>query len=149
MAGLVGGVLAGAALMLPGLEALSELWSARAMRSDLAAQITAPPEPLRPIVAPGLAIRAQDRAAAGRALATHVRGRAASAGVLVETLTPTAPQPGIVTLGIRLSGPEKAVIAMIDGVERGTPLIRLRWWRATALADGGVRVEGEMAAAWE
>jgi hypothetical protein len=41
------------------------------------------------------------------------------------------------------------VIALIDGIERGTPLTRFRAWRATALTDGGVRVEGELVAAWQ
>lgn len=144
-----GGLLACGLLAIPVADALGGLWSARQMRVNLAARIAAPPEPVRPMVAPGLAIRAPDRAAAARVLAAGIRSGAASAGVLVEGLAPGAPQPGIVTLTVRLSGPEKAVIALIDGIERGAPLTRFRSWRASALAGGGVRVDGELAAAWQ
>lgn len=147
-AGLGGGLIAAALLAAPLAEALAGLWSARQTRATLAASLTAAPEPVRPLVDPGLAIAAANRASAARSLAAHVRTSAASAGVLVEALAPGASQTGIVTLRVRLSGQEKAVIAMLDGVERGTPLIRFRSWRASALADGGVRVEGEMVAAW-
>ncbi len=146
--GLCGGAIAAVLLAVPAADALSDLWAARQQRATLAARLAAPPAPKRPLVAPGLAIAAPDRTSAARNFAMRLRTSAASAGVLVETLTPTAPQPGIVTLRIRLSGPEKAVIAWIDGIERGTPLTRLRSWRATALADGGMRVEGELVAAW-
>lgn len=146
--GLGGGVLALLLLAAPLGAALAGLWSARQTHADLMASLSAPPPPVRPLLAPGLAITAADRAAAARSLATMIRGRAASAGVLVEALAPASSPSGIVALRIRLSGQEKAVIAMLDGIERGTPLVRFRSWRATALADGGVRVEGEMAAAW-
>jgi hypothetical protein len=149
MLGLGGGAVACALLAVPVVSALGDLWSARQTRADLAARIAAPPEPMRPLVAPGLAVRAPDRAAAARMLATRIRDAAGAAGVLVETVVPTAPRPGIVTLRVRLSGPEKAMIALIDGIERGTPLTRFRVWRATALTDGGVRVEGELVAAWQ
>ncbi len=148
-AGLGGGLIAAVLLAVPALDALVELWAARQVRANLAASIAAPPEPVRQLVAPGLAIAAPDRAAAARTLAGRIRGSAASAGVLVEVLSPTPSQAGIVTLQVRLSGPEKAVVAMIDGIERGAPLTRFRSWRASALADGGVRVEGEMVAAWQ
>ena len=147
--GLGGGLVAAALLAFPALDAVEALWSARQTRADLAASLAAPPARVRPLVAPGLAIAAADRASAARSLAGRVRASAASAGVLVETLSPAPSQPGIVMLNVRLSGPEKAVIAMIDGIERGTPLTRFRSWRATALAGGGVRVEGEMVAAWQ
>ncbi|MFN4095783.1 MAG: hypothetical protein ACK4GG_03345 [Sphingomonas sp.] len=146
--GLGGGVIAAVLLVVPAVDALSDLWAARQQRATLAARLAAPPEPERPLVAAGLAIPAPDRASAARSLSARLRGSAASAGVLVETLTPTAPQPGIVALGMRLSGPEKAVIAWVDGIERGSPLTRFRSWRVSALADGGVRVEGEVVAAW-
>jgi hypothetical protein len=146
--GLGGGLIAAALLAAPLGEAMAGLWSARQSRADLTASLSAPSPPVRPLLAPGLAIAAADRAAAARSLATTIRGRAASAAVLVEALAPAPSSPGIIVTRVRLSGQEKAVIAMLDGIERGTPLIRFRSWRATALADGGVRVEGEMVAAW-
>ncbi len=148
-AGLGGGLVAAALLAFPLADALEGLWSARQTRADLTASLAAPPEPVRPLVAPGLAIAAADRASAARTLAGRIRASAASAGVLVEALSPAPPHAGIVTLRVRLSGPEKAVVAMIDETERGTPLTRFRSWRATALAGSGVRVEGEMVAAWQ
>ncbi len=147
--GLGGGLVAAALLAFPVADALEELWSARQTRADLTASLAAPPAPVRPLVAPGLAIAAADRASAARSLAGRIRASAASAGVLVEALSPAPPQPGIVMLRIRLSGPEKAVVAMIDEAERGTPLTRFRNWGANALAGGGVRVEGEVVAAWQ
>lgn len=147
--GLGGGLVAAALLAFPVADALEGLWSARQTRADLTASLAAPPAPVRPLVASGLAISAADRASAARSLAGRIRASAASAGVLVEVLSPVPSQPGTVMLRVRVSGPEKAAVAMIDGIERGTPLTRFRSWRATALADGGVRVEGEVVAAWQ
>lgn len=146
--GLGGGALAAALLTPPAIESVRALWLVRDARATLAAQAAAPVKISKLVVAPGLAIRARDGDSAARLLAADVRAGAARAGVLVEALVPAAPRPGIVTLKMRLSGSEKAVIAMIDAVERGTPLARFRDWRMSALAGGGVRVEGELVAAW-
>lgn len=147
-AGLGIGLAVVAVLALPMAEALSGLWSARQQRADLEARLVAPAPAVAPLTAPALAIKAGDRATASRDLARQLRARAASAGVLVETLAPTAPLPGLVMLRLRMSGPEKAVIALTGEIERGTPLTRFRSWRVAALSDGGVRVEGEVVAAW-
>lgn len=147
-AGLGIGLVAVAALALPMAEALSDLWSARQQRADFEARLAAPAPAVAPLTVPSLAIAAGDRATASRRLAQQLRARAASAGVLVETLAPSAPIPGLVTLQVRMSGPEKAVIALTGEIERGTPLIRFRSWKVAALSDGGVRVEGEVVAAW-
>lgn len=147
--GLGAGLVAAVLLAFPLVDALERLWAARQTRTDLTARLAAPPAPVRTLVAPGLAIAAPDRAAAARSLSGRVREGAASAGVLVEALSSTASQPGLASVRVRLSGQEKAVIAMLDGIERGSPLIRFRSWRVSALADGGVRVEGELVAAWQ
>jgi hypothetical protein len=86
--GLGGGLVAAALLAFPALDALGELWSARQIRADLTASLAAPPAPVRPLVAPGLAIAGPDRASAARSLAGRIRASGASAGVLVETLSP-------------------------------------------------------------
>jgi hypothetical protein len=148
VAGLGGGLIAAALLAVPMAEALAGLWSARQTRATLAARLAAAPEPVRPLVTPGLALAAGSRTSAARSLAVRVRTSAASAGVLVEAVAPSPSPDGIVALRVRLSGQEKAVVAMLDGIERGTPLIRFRSWRVSALADGEVRVEGDMVAAW-
>ncbi len=147
-AGLGIGMVAVAVLALPMAEALSDLWSARQQRADLEAHLAAPAPSVAPLTAPALAIAAEDRATASRRLAQQLRARAAAAGVLVEMLAPSAPMSGLVTLRMRMSGPEKAVIALIGEIERGTPLTRFRSWKIAALSDGGVRVEGEVVAAW-
>ena len=147
--GVCAGLVASALLAAPAVEAVTGLWAARQIRSDLQAWIAAPPARISAFVAPGLALEAPDRATALRALATRIRGNAAAVGVLVETIAPGAMQPGLATVQVRLSGPEKAVIALVDGIERGRPMIRFRYWRATALAEGGVRIEGELVAAWQ
>lgn len=142
------GIVAAALLALPVATAVQRLWSARQIGADLAARIAAPMPPSRPLLAPGLSLRARDRPTAERMLADRIRGAAGAAGVLVEALVPAPRQPGIVAFRIRLSGPEKAMIALIDEIERGTPLVRFRAWRASALADGGMRVEGEVVGGW-
>lgn len=148
VAGLGIGLAVVAVLALPMAHALGDLWSARQQRADLEARRAAPAPAVAPLIAPALEIKAGDRTTASRRLAQQLRARAASAGVLVETLAPTAPLPGLVTLRVRMSGPEKAVIALAAEIERGVPLTRFRSWKVAALSDGGVRVEGEVVAAW-
>lgn len=148
VAGLGGGLAAAALLAVPTAQALSELWSARQHRANLEASLAAPVPPAGRLTAPELAIAAGNRASATRRFAQQVRARAASAGVLVETLAPTGRMSGLITLRVRLSGPEKAVVALTHEIERGTPLTRFRSWEVQALNGGGVRVEGELVAAW-
>ncbi|QDX25596.1 hypothetical protein FPZ54_05910 [Sphingomonas suaedae] len=146
--GLVGGALCWLLLAQPMAESVTRLVSARQTRANLAARLEAPPAPQSPIAAAGAALRADTRMAATRAMAARIRTAAAGAGVLVEALSATDPGPGLAGVRVRLSGPDKAVIALVDGIERDAPLIRFREWRATPIADGGVRIEGEMVAAW-
>lgn len=147
-AGLIGGALCWLALALPTAESVAGLVAARQIRTNLAARLVTPPERPPQLLAPGLAITATTPAEAARGIAGRVRSRSAQAGVLVEGMRPIEAGPGLAGVAVRISGPEKAVIALIDGIERDRPLIRLRDWRATAIADGGLRVEGEMVAAW-
>lgn len=142
------GLLAVTLLALPMAQSLSELWSARQHRANLEASLAAPVPTAGPLTTPDAAIAAGDAGRAMRGVAQQLRARAASAGVLIEALAPAASQPGLVMLRVRFSGPEKAVVALVDEIERGTPLIRFRSWKAEALDGGGVRVEGEVVAAW-
>ncbi|MEI9928423.1 MAG: hypothetical protein WDN44_12910 [Sphingomonas sp.] len=87
------------------------------------------------LVAEGLAF-AGDTAA----LDAGIRARARSGGVLVEEIAALPSDGPVIAVRVRLSGAEKAVLALVDGVERGTPLIRLRAWRLSPTADGGVRL---------
>lgn len=144
------GAGAGVLLLLASLPlvggAIGGLAEARAERARLEAALAAPVE-RSPLVAPGLAIDG-GQADAARTLATRVRALAGSGGVLVEDARPLASAGGLAVLGIRLSGPEKAVLALVDSLEREAPLVRLRRWRIAALAEGGVRLDGEAVAAW-
>ncbi|MFL9842647.1 hypothetical protein ABS767_16875 [Sphingomonas sp. ST-64] len=148
-AGLAGGALCWLLLVQPMVAAVGDLSVARQARTDLTARLAAPVDAPPPIAAPGAALQAGTRIAATRAMADQVRRAAAGAGVLVEALGATQTGPGLAGVRARLSGPDKAVIALVDQIERDTPLMRFRDWRATAIADGGVRIEGEMVAAWQ
>lgn len=148
LSGLAGGVALAVALLGPAVEAVRALNAARQQRADLVARLAVPPVPAGPLVASDLAVPGGSAAAAARDLSSRLRRAAGSAGVLVEALAPGRAAPGLVTVRVRLSGPEKAVLALVDATERGTPLTRFRDWRIDALSDGGVRVEGEMVAAW-
>jgi hypothetical protein len=127
--------------------ALGELSVARAERDALAADAKAPPETIA-VVVPGLAIPARDAAAARAAILNRVQALAKAGGVLVEETNAVAVPPGLAALRIRLSGPEKAVVALADALERGRPLIRLRSWQLVPI-PGGVRLTGEAVAAWQ
>jgi hypothetical protein len=148
----IGGLagLAVALLLAPATgTALGNLTAARAGHAKLA-ELAARPAAAPPLLAPGLGLRAADPAGARAAILLRVRGLAQSGGVLVEEAS-IAPAPdGVVALRIRLSGPEKAVIALTDALERGKPLMRLRTWRIEPLTESeGVRLIGEVVAAWQ
>jgi hypothetical protein len=101
------------------------------------------------LVAPGLALGVRDTADARAAIMARVQGLAKAGGVLVEESGAAQAAAGLVVLRIRLSGPEKAVIALVDTLERGRPLMRLRSWRLEPLPGGGVRLIGKVVAAWQ
>lgn len=144
VAGIGGGLIA-AFLLAPATgTALGNLARVRGARAEAAAVVAAPVSTL-PLVAPGLRTGGGDPA---RALAGRVRSLAAQGGVLVEQADAVAAQGGLVRLRVRLSGPDKAVVSLIDRIERGTPLMRMRSWTAAALRDGGLRIEGEVVGAW-
>jgi len=85
---------------------------------------------------------------AAAALAQRVKRLAADGGVLVEQAARVPGGEGLVRLRLRLSGPDKAVVALTDRIEREAPLLRFASWQVSALAGGGLRVEGEAVAAW-
>jgi hypothetical protein len=147
IAGAAGGLLAVLLLAPATGTALGELSRARAARAEAAAFDTRSPTSL-PLVAPALRIVAPNEAEAARALASRVRTLAAQGGVLVEQAQGVRGSAGLARLRLRLSGPDKAVIALADRLERDAPLLRLRSWQITALGDGGLRLDGEAVAAW-
>ncbi|WP_337847055.1 hypothetical protein [Sphingomonas sp.] len=147
------GVAAGGVVLaltaLPAARAVEALQRARQTHAALAADLAAPPRAPVPIVAPGLAVAARDAAQARVLMARQIRSAAAAGGVLVERLDPAPSGAGVAAVALRLSGPEKAVVALVDRIERNAPLTRFRSWKISALANGGVRVEGELVAAWQ
>lgn len=147
------GLTAGGAVLalsaLPAARAVDALQRARQTHAALAAELAAPPPAPVPIVAPGLEVPTQQAAQARALVARQIRVAAARGGVLVERLDPAPSAAGVAAVAVRLSGPEKAVVALVERIERDTPLTRFRSWKISALADGGVRVEGELVAAWQ
>lgn len=143
----IGAGLVLALLVLPYTgAALGRLSNARAERDALAA-LAKVPAANRAILAPGLAIPARDAAAGRAAILARVQALAKAGGVLVEEVAAVDAPPGLAVLRIRVSGAEKAVVALADALERGRPLVRLRSWQLVPI-PGGVRLNGEAVAAW-
>lgn len=145
----VGGGLAVLALLAPATgTALGELSRARTAADAARAAVNAPVRAAVPLTAAGLRAPGGNEVAAAGAIAARVRKLAADGGVLVEQAARVPADEGLVKLQLRLSGPDKAVIALTDRIEREAPLLRFAVWRASALAGGGLRIEGEAVAAW-
>lgn len=143
--GAAGGLL-GMALLTPWtVGTLATLANARQDQATLVAAATAPVAPA--IVIPGLAVPAPSRAAATAALVTQIRHAAGRGGVLVEGFETIAGPDPLVRVRVRLSGSEGAVLALIDAIESGTPLVRLARWRIDARA-GAVQLTAEVVAPW-
>lgn len=129
-------------------DAIGKLAAARAEHARLAA-LAASPAANAQLVASGLEIRAADIAAARAAMMNRVQSLAKAGGVLVEESSAAQAGQGLAVLRIRISGAEKAVVALADALERGKPLMRLRRWRLDPVAGGGVRMTGDLVAAWQ
>lgn len=146
-AAVVAGLLLAAALSLPMAGALDRLADARETRDRYAAAVRTP-ERSAP-VAPELALAAPDRATATRQLAGQLRAAATADGLLVETIASANPgAPGLVALDLRLSGPEKAVLAFADRAERGRPIARFARWQVAAGEGGSIRLDARLVAPW-
>lgn len=143
--GTAAGLVAGLLLAPAAQSALDRLATARAAHARLLAEQAA--TPAAPPLAPALILAADDGAAARARIMARVRGLAQTGGLLVEgTSAGTAPAQ-LAVVRIRVSGAEKAVLALADALERERPLIRLRSWRIEPI-PGGVRLTGEAIAAW-
>lgn len=139
-AGIAAG-LAVALLLAPFTSAALERLAAARLAHARAVQARAAPAiRMPPLVAAGLATR--DPAA----LTARIRERAKEGGVLVEEAAALPGAGTLFTVRVRLSGPEKAVVALADSLERDSPMVRLRSWRLAALPDGGVRLTGDAVA---
>jgi hypothetical protein len=126
-------------------KALGDLGEARKERARLA-QAAALPDRRPAILRGGLALGAADPAAARAAMMARVQRLARAGGVLVEETNAIAAPAGLAALRVRVSGAEKAVLALADAFEREAPLMRFRSWRVEPIA-GGVRLTGEAVAA--
>jgi hypothetical protein len=138
----VGAGLVVAALLAPAAgTALGKLGAVRTERAQLAAQLAVPQGAQPPLLVSGLALSGD-----AAQLAATIRERARSGGVLVEEVTNVSPAGRLAVLRFSLSGPEKAVLALADALERDAPLVRLRGWKLAGI-EGGVRLTGEAVAA--
>ena len=135
--GALGGLLL-AALLAPATgTALGKLSSVRNERAKLAETLAAPDTAGAALVAPGLALHG-----GSEALIARIRERARGGGVLVEEATALKGNGSLVVVRLRISGAEKAVIALADSLEREAPLVRLRTWKLVAI-PGGVRLSAD------
>ena len=148
IAGIGGGLLALALLAPATGTALGKLARAREAAGEARAAVRAPMVRAAPLIAAGLRAPGGNETAAATALASRVRRLAAEGGVLVEQAARAPGGEGLVRLRLRLSGPDKAVIALADRIEREAPLTRFSAWQMAALPGGGIRIEGEAVAAW-
>ncbi|GAA0736499.1 hypothetical protein CA233_00480 [Sphingomonas sp. ABOLD] len=123
--------------------ALGRLAKARAARAAAAAAAAAPRSDA-PVLKPELAF---PRASAAAAIRARIERLAHGGGVLVEAITPTTAPAPLVMMEVRVSGPEKAVLAFADAIERERPLLRFRTWRVEAAEGGGVRLSGALVGA--
>lgn len=141
------GVLAGlvlAALLAPWTgTALGALAAAREARAAVRAEARAPTRDSA-LLRPDLAFAGADAPAVIRA---RIERLAHGGGVLVEAIEPTPAPTPLVMLALRISGPEKAVLALADAVERERPLLRFRSWRIEPAEGGGIRLRGVLVGA--
>ncbi len=144
---ILSGVLIGlllAAMLAPWTgAALGALAAARAARAA-AVVVAAAPAAAPDIVRPDLAF---PRAGAAQALRKRVEQLAHGGGVLIEAMAPAPGPAQLVLLDLRISGPEKAVLALADAVERERPMARFRAWRIEPAEGGGVRLRGVLVGA--
>lgn len=144
---LLSGVLAGlvlAVLLAPWTgAALGALAKARAARAATMAAAAAP-SASAPILRPELAF---PRGTASAAVRARIDRLARGGGVLVESVTPAVAPAPLALVDLRLSGPEKAVLALVDALERERPLVRFRAWRIVPAEGGGVRLSGTLVGA--
>ncbi|PCD03705.1 hypothetical protein COC42_04960 [Sphingomonas spermidinifaciens] len=140
-----GAGLALAALAWSGAgDALARLDAARAIAADARAEAA----PIDRLADAPWRLQAPSARAAAAAVAARIRDGAKRNGVLVERAGAGAPVgPGLARLDLSLSGPEKAVLAVADAIERESRGARWERWRLEATA-GGVRLSGSVAVAW-
>jgi len=142
----VAGGIAALALLWPALAAVDRLGDARAARAAAAADLAA--APAGPVTLPAAAFPADDAVDARRRLAAQIRAQAVQGGVLIESIAGDgAVPPGLAALTLTASGPEKALIAFADALERGARPVRFRAWRLTP-TPGGVRLDAQAVAPW-
>lgn len=143
-----GGGLAAVVLLAPATAtALGDLARARAAQAK-AAVAAARPSAVTPLLASGMRTSGGSEVQAARTIIHRIRTLGAAGGVLVEQAEPLPAGGGLVRVRLKLSGADKAVVALADRLEREAPLVRLDSWQVRALADGGVRLDGVAVAAW-
>lgn len=123
--------------------ALGGLAKARAARAALVETGEAPVGKAA-ILRDELAFPRRDPVAAVRA---RIERLARGGGVLIEAIGPGAVPAPLVSIDLRISGPEKAVLALADTIERERPLLRFRAWRIASVEGGGVRLSGTLVGA--
>ncbi|MHA6720815.1 hypothetical protein ACX40Y_15375 [Sphingomonas sp. RS6] len=142
----LGGGIALALLLVPwAMGGVRELNAARTARADLAA-LAARPAEATSLLPGALALPGGDAGKAQRQMAARLQALARGGGVLVEAIEPVAAPAPMAMLRVRLSGGDKAVIALADAIVRERPLMRFQTWRIAPAEGGGVRLSGEIVA---
>ncbi len=139
-------LLVAALLLWPAMRGVAALDAARAAHATAAADLAR--GAAQPVAIPAVAFPADDAQDARRRLAARIRGAATRGGVLVEAITSDPAVPGaLAALRISASGPEKAVLAFADTLERDAMPVRFHGWRLVP-TPGGVRLDARAVAPW-
>lgn len=137
--------LLGAILLAPQVEDdVARLAQVRRDRDALVVVAARPTAASVPLVVPEFTGKG-----GARSMIARIRTLASGGGVLVEDASPLrSPVSGLSVVRLRVSGPEKAVLAMADALEREAPLLRFATWEVVALPAGGMRLQAEVIGPW-
>lgn len=148
--GLAAGSVAAAVLTPQAERALDRLAAARTARAIAESQAARPAETGEiPLAADVGTLKAGSRDQADALLGRRIRDLARRQGVLVETLAIDADMPHLARIRFSASGNEKAVLALVDALERERPMVVLTRWAFRGLDGGSVRIEASAAAPWK
>jgi hypothetical protein len=111
---------------------LDELADLRFRRARLDALLKRPTPPASVPIPSSLYVSAPNREAAAEQVLVGIRDIAVQHQVLIEqaTVLPAGSgTPSHITINLAASGPEVNLVAFINALERGTPMIRLSPWK--------------------
>lgn len=142
-------------VLVPGItwvgDALGSLNDARFRRGHLAAEAAQPQLPSGDRITPDCCLTGQTRIVAEAGLRGVINGASASTTVTVERMAPVAAvKSDTIAVAIVAVAPDAAMMAFIDRLEHGAPVVRLTRWQLAAVdvPHGAVRLDAQITAVW-